>query len=43
MISAPAALTDYAPEVVVLMNPNYRDEVKSSLNELGVDAELMIA
>jgi hypothetical protein len=39
-ISAPAALRERAgsPVAVVVMNPNYRDEIESACRELGVDA-----
>jgi len=40
-IVAPEFLKQYRPDVVVLMNPMYRDEVGRSLNEMGVSAELL--
>ncbi len=42
-IGAPGKLIDFAPETVLLMNPNYKDEVRGSLRELGVMAELLVA
>ena len=41
-IQHPSALRDFAPEIVLLMNPVYRDEVGGSLAELGVEGELVI-
>lgn len=34
-------LTEYQPDVVILMNPIYRDEVSRTLSELGVVARVM--
>jgi hypothetical protein len=28
--------------VVIVMNPNYRDEIAATLTDLGVDAELVV-
>ena len=36
-IVAPEFLTTLAPDVVVVMNPIYKDEIKHMLTELGVD------
>jgi hypothetical protein len=41
-IVGPDALVAYRPEVVIVMNPNYRDEIAATLTDLGVDAELVV-
>jgi len=40
-IIAPEALVDYRPDVVIVMNPVYYNEIQHSLDELGVPARLM--
>ncbi len=40
-IHPPAVFSDFKPEIVLLMNPNYRDEVGNALHDLGVDADLV--
>jgi hypothetical protein len=40
-IVAPGFLAGYKPDLVILMNPNYREEVSRALGELQVPAELM--
>ena len=40
-IVSPEALTTDCPEIVILMNPTYRDEVSAQLSELGVECEFM--
>lgn len=40
-IQPPSALVDFSPDIVLLMNPNYREEVGKSLAEIGVEAELV--
>lgn len=42
-VDPPASLAELRPRAVILMNPAYRDEVRGSLSELGVDAELLLA
>jgi hypothetical protein len=42
-IVGPSALTELRPEVVVLMNPIYRDEIASTLQALGLHPELLVA
>jgi hypothetical protein len=39
-IVGPEFLADYAPDLVVLMNPIYAGEVQADLDRLGVDARL---
>jgi SAM-dependent methyltransferase len=39
-IVAPAAMKDYRPDVVVIMNPIYRDEIDAELRSLGCRTEL---
>lgn len=42
-IVAPDFLQEYQPGLVILMNPIYRDEVKTQLEKLGVTAKLLDA
>lgn len=42
-IVAPQALERDAPEVVVLMNPIYRDEIATTLTRMGLAPELVVA
>ncbi|MDH3591986.1 MAG: class I SAM-dependent methyltransferase [Planctomycetota bacterium] len=42
-IVAPDALAEFRPDVVLVMNPNYRDEIGARLDDLGVRAELEAA
>ncbi len=39
-IVSPDFLKDYAPDVVVIMNPVYRDEITQSLKERGLEPEI---
>jgi hypothetical protein len=40
-VVSPQEVVDIAPELVVVMNPIYLDEIKSDLNRLGVNAEVV--
>lgn len=40
-IVAPEFLVDYRPDIVVAMNPVYRDEIRQELDRLGVRADLV--
>jgi SAM-dependent methyltransferase len=40
-IVAPEYLADYRPDVVIVMNPIYCDEIAQQLREMGVSAELV--
>lgn len=40
-VVAPEFLRDYQPQAAIVMNPIYRNEVQTSLDSLGVSAELM--
>ena len=40
-IVAPAFLRDYRPDVVVIMNPVYRDEITADLSALGLAPEIL--
>ncbi|MDY7100068.1 MAG: class I SAM-dependent methyltransferase [Actinomycetota bacterium] len=40
-IVAPEFLVDYKPDLVVAMNPIYLEEIRTKLNELGLDPELI--
>ena len=42
-IIPPEALTDLSPEVVIVMNPNYRDEIGNIMKEMGISAEILVA
>jgi hypothetical protein len=42
-IVPPKALRDDPPELVVLMNPLYRDEIAATLDALGLRPELVPA
>lgn len=39
----PEFLKDYRPEVVVVMNPLYQEEIQQQVNNLGLSPELMLA
>lgn len=40
-IVAPAALREYGPDVVIVMNPIYREEIQAALDGLGLAVELV--
>jgi SAM-dependent methyltransferase len=40
-IVPPAYLADYRPDVVIVMNPIYRDEIRAELDRLRVDADVV--
>ena len=40
-VVAPEALVEFSPDVVVLANPIYRDEVRSILADLGQDVDVI--
>jgi hypothetical protein len=40
-IVAPEFLREYRPDVVIVMNPIYCNEIRRDLNRMGVTAELM--
>jgi hypothetical protein len=42
-VVAPDALRDLRPDVVVVMNPIYRDEIAGTLRALGLGCEIVIA
>jgi hypothetical protein len=42
-IVSPERLRDYRPDVVVVMNPEYLEEIKSMLQSTGVHCELLTA
>lgn len=43
MVVSPEDLLEEPPQVVVVMNPIYRDEVAAMLSELGIGAEVLVA
>ncbi len=40
-VVAPESLVEYGPDVVVVANPIYRDEVRGILSDLGADADVV--
>jgi SAM-dependent methyltransferase len=40
-IVPPAFLAGYRPDVVIVMNPVYREEIRAELDRVGVDAEVV--
>jgi SAM-dependent methyltransferase len=42
-VDSPESLVRAQPRAVILMNPAYQDEIRRSLSELGVNAELLLA
>ncbi len=42
-IVPPEFLAEYRPDVVVVVNPSYEQEIRARLGELGVEAELLVA
>ena len=42
-ISPPSDLVDYQPEMVIVMNPVYEEEIRSDLAKLGLNPEICIA
>lgn len=41
LIVAPEFLEQHPPDLVIVMNPVYLDEIRQSLDAMGVDAELV--
>ncbi|MBI1878026.1 MAG: methyltransferase domain-containing protein [Chloroflexi bacterium] len=41
-IVSPAFLQEYRPDIVIVMNPIYCNEIQQGLNEMGVTAKLML-
>lgn len=42
-IVPPAFLREYKPDVVIIMNGNYQDEIQQTLNGLGLESEILLA
>ncbi len=42
-IASPEFLSSYQPNVVVIMNPNYKDEIEQQLADLNLAAEIIVA
>jgi hypothetical protein len=40
-VVAPAFLKDYGPDLVIVMNPVYCDEIQKELTGMGLAAEIM--
>jgi SAM-dependent methyltransferase len=41
VISTPAKLIDYKPDIIIVMNPIYLDEISADLRKMNIDAELI--
>jgi len=41
-VVAPGFLTSYGPDVIIVMNPVYLDEIASQVQALGVEAEIVV-
>ena len=41
-VLAPAALVDHPPDVVIVLNPQYRDEIAADLAALDIHADLLV-
>ncbi|MFZ0545817.1 MAG: class I SAM-dependent methyltransferase [Candidatus Promineifilaceae bacterium] len=42
-IVPPEFLKEYRPDVVVIMNGNYQDEIQKTLEEMGLESEILLA
>lgn len=42
-IVPPSFLTGFQPDIIIIMNPNYREEIQKDLEKMGVAAEILIA
>ena len=42
-IVAPEFLSNYRPDKVIIMNPIYKKEIKSLIDELNIDADILVA
>jgi 2-polyprenyl-3-methyl-5-hydroxy-6-metoxy-1,4-benzoquinol methylase len=40
-VAGPQVLVEYKPAVVLVMNPNYGDEVRQQISTMGIEAEVM--
>ena len=40
-IVAPERLCDHIPDIVIVMNPIYRDEIAGQINDMGIAAEIL--
>ena len=40
-IVPPDFVKEYKPDVVIIMNPVYKDEIKQNINQMGYDPEIM--
>jgi hypothetical protein len=41
-VHAPSALLELRPELVIIMNPNYRAEISALLREMGIAANILV-
>ena len=41
-VIAPEGLRSIRPEVVIVLNPQYRDEIAAQLHGLGIQAEMLV-
>ncbi len=42
-IVPPEFLIDYRPDTIIVMNPIYRQEIENTVNQLGIQAEMLFA
>ena len=42
-IVGPGDLRDIRPDIVIVMNPLYREEIRTAVNTLGIEAEFLLA
>jgi SAM-dependent methyltransferase len=42
-IVPPAFLKNYRPDVVIIMNANYHDEIRQTLDDMGLESEILLA
>jgi len=41
-IIAPESLNSYRPDVILVMNPNYLDEIRATVGEMSLDADVLV-
>lgn len=42
LITSPAFLRDYHPDIIILMNPIYREEVSELTGKMGLDSQIIV-
>ena len=43
VVRPPEYLKDFKPDMVIITNPVYREEIRKDLNEMGLDPEIILA